>query len=133
MTLRFSINILFTMIFLHIVDDYYLQGVLAKMKQKMWWKDLPNYTEKYNKDYIAALLAHAFSWSFMVHICMGLECYNTSSKVIWACSIIFHTIIHAFVDNLKANKLKINLVQDQIIHIVQIFIIWITYAIMFAY
>ena len=32
------INLL-TMIFLHIVDDYYLQGVLAKMKQRKWWED----------------------------------------------------------------------------------------------
>lgn len=26
--------VLFSMFFLHIVDDYYLQGILAKMKQK---------------------------------------------------------------------------------------------------
>ena len=31
--------ILIIMIFLHIVDDFYLQGVLAKFKQKDWWKE----------------------------------------------------------------------------------------------
>ena len=25
---------------MHIVDDYYLQGILAKMKQKSWWKEV---------------------------------------------------------------------------------------------
>lgn len=29
--------LLLLMIFLHIVDDYYLQGILASMKQKEWW------------------------------------------------------------------------------------------------
>ena len=38
---------------------------------------------------------------------------------------IGNTIIHAVVDNLKANKLKINLVVDQSIHILQIIITYI--------
>ena len=37
------LNSLIIMVFLHIVDDYYLQGVLATMKQKDWWiKNAPN-------------------------------------------------------------------------------------------
>ena len=28
---------LLLMIFLHIIDDYKLQGILASMKQKNWW------------------------------------------------------------------------------------------------
>ena len=35
-------------------------------------------------------------------------------------SIIIHTIIHAIIDDLKANKFKINLIQDQMFHIIQI-------------
>ena len=31
--------LLFAMLFLYIVDDYYLQGILASMKQKKWWKE----------------------------------------------------------------------------------------------
>ena len=30
--------ILIGMFFLHIVDDYYLQGCLAQMKQQSWWE-----------------------------------------------------------------------------------------------
>lgn len=43
--------IFLTMIFLHIVDDYYLQGILAQMKQKKFWKEqAPDV--KYKYDYI---------------------------------------------------------------------------------
>lgn len=38
MNIAYKILILFTMIFCHIVDDYYLQGWLASAKQKSWWK-----------------------------------------------------------------------------------------------
>ena len=41
------------MIFCHIVDDYYLQGILASMKQRKWWEE--HYPQKsYNYDYIMA-------------------------------------------------------------------------------
>ena len=43
-----NIFILLFMIMMHIVDDYYLQGILAKMKQKVGGKKMPliNYIEK---------------------------------------------------------------------------------------
>ena len=46
-----SVLILFAMIFCHIVDDYYLQGILASMKQKAWWQKQESYCEKYKYDY----------------------------------------------------------------------------------
>ena len=62
-----KILILICMIFMHIVDDYYLQGVLASMKQKQWWeKNAPDKLYKY--DYIVALIMHSFSWTFMIMI-----------------------------------------------------------------
>ena len=42
----------------------------------------------------------------------------------WALAYIINIIIHALVDDLKANKFKINLVTDQLIHIVQIIVTW---------
>lgn len=51
----------FVMLFLHIFDDYYLQGILASMKQKDWWRKQEGYNEKYKDDYIPALFCHAFS------------------------------------------------------------------------
>ena len=116
-----KILILFAMIFCHIVDDYYLQGILASMKQKDWWKKQESYNENYKYDYIIALIMHAFSWSFMILLPFILVGINQYAIVI---SIVINTIIHAFIDDLKANKKKINLVTDQILHILQILLTW---------
>ena len=60
-----NIFIVMLMIFMHIVDDYYLQGWLASAKQKKYWEE--NAPEKlYRSDYIWALIMHSFSWAFMI-------------------------------------------------------------------
>jgi hypothetical protein len=41
--------------------------------------------------------------------------------------LVVNTIIHYIVDDLKANKLKINLIADQSIHLFQILISWVVY------
>ena len=112
--------ILFEMIFMHIVDDYYLQGILAKMKQKSWWEEnAPQ--EEYKHDYNVALIMHAFSWAFMIiipYILIGVNEYV-------ACiAVLINAGIHAVIDDLKANKKTINLVVDQTVHILQVFITW---------
>lgn len=116
--------ILFVMIFAHIVDDYYLQGILASLKQKTWWENQKSYKPMYKYDYIVALIMHAFSWSFMISLPI---LYLGFTKWI-AVAIILNTIIHGIVDDLKANKHKINLIVDQSIHIVQIIITWILFV-----
>jgi len=110
--------IILSMIFLHIVDDYYLQGCLASMKQKVWWKkNYPN--ELYKYDYIWALIMHSFSWTFMIMLPIVI---SMSFKVGAIFIILFfvNIIIHAVTDNAKANKGCINLWQDQLIHMIQI-------------
>lgn len=114
--------VLLFMLFNHIVDDFYLQGVLAKFKQKSWW--IENYPQSlYRYDYIVALFIHAFSWAFMISLplILTLEMNVTVFAVVFAVNIL----VHAFVDNLKANKLKISLLQDQLAHIVQIIVTWV--------
>ena len=113
--------ILFVMIFAHIVDDYYLQGILASLKQKTWWENQKSYKPMYKYDYIVALIMHAFSWSFMISLPI---LYLGFTKWI-VVAIILNTIIHGIVDDFKANKGKINLIVDQSIHIVQIVITWV--------
>ena len=113
--------IFLTMIFLHIVDDYYLQGILAQMKQKKFWKEqAPD--ELYKYDYIWALIMHAFSWTFMIMLPLIFV-----SPISLAFYVIFvvNLAIHAYVDDLKANKHKINLWQDQLIHLAQIILTFI--------
>jgi uncharacterized protein YqcC (DUF446 family) len=112
--------ILFAMIFMHIVDDYYLQGVLAKMKQRSWWEEnAPQ--EEYKHDYKVALIMHAFSWSFMIMLPYILFVVNEATFCV---AITINTAIHAFVDDLKANRKAINLVADQTVHIIQVILTW---------
>lgn len=113
-----TIFVVLLMIFCHIVDDYYLQGWLASAKQKKYWQEnVPQ--ELYKRDYIWALIMHSFSWAFMIMLPIA---YVNSFAVDSAFLIMFamNVIIHAMVDNLKANDGKINLWEDQLIHIVQI-------------
>ena len=77
--------IFLSMIFAHIVDDYYLQGWLASAKQKKYWKEnAPD--ELYKYDYIMALIMHSMSWSFMIMlpiaIFMQLE-ISLKFMIIW--------------------------------------------------
>lgn len=113
--------ILIFMIFLHIVDDYYLQGWLASAKQKKYWVEQDGYNKKYRYDYVWALLMHSFSWSFMIMLPIFIY-YDF--KITFLCILFFilNILIHAFTDNMKANMLKINLIEDQIIHMFQILI-----------
>lgn len=111
--------ILLSMIMCHIIADYPLQGILASMKQKKYWKDQDR---KYRKDYIMALFMHSFSWSYIIIIpcIIYLGIYSLPSMSIY----IINIIIHMIVDDLKANRNSINLIQDQIIHLMQILITW---------
>lgn len=99
----------------HLVSDYTLQGWLADGKQESWWKkvcggEIPN---KYKYDYIAALVCHALYWSIFV-------CAPFYASGHFLSAIILNTGIHAIVDDLKANQKRINLIQDQAIHLIQI-------------
>lgn len=110
--------IILLMIFCHIVDDYYLQGWLASAKQKEYWKT--NAPDKiYRYDYIWALIMHSFSWTFMVTLPIA---YTVSFDIgiLFLLAFVANFIIHATVDDLKANKKRINLWADQVIHIIQI-------------
>ena len=133
-----EVLILFSMIFLHIVDDYYLQGVLAKMKQKSWWIDncKENY-DFYKYDYLAALFAHGFSWSFMITLPITVYSFyfkdflnNPSYVYFWGSCVFLNAILHSWIDNKKANKKFINLVIDQTLHMFQIGMMFILLFIM---
>lgn len=106
------------MIFFHIVDDYYLQGWLASAKQRSYWEtNAPDKLYKY--DYIWALTMHSFSWSFMIMLPIAyVQQFNVGFSFLMA--LIANTIVHSFTDNAKANWKRINLWQDQIVHMIQI-------------
>lgn len=118
------------MIYCHIIDDYVLQDVLAKMKQKSWWKNQKEYSDKYKYDYIAALICHGFEWSFSVHIPIIIYHWHKSNFNfnLLCLTIIFNAFLHASIDNSKANMKTINLAEDQLYHLLQIIIIAVLHA-----
>lgn len=120
---------LFSMLFCHVIDDYYSQGILANLKQKIFWeKNAPD--KLYRYDYIMALFMHSFSWSFMIllpvvvyhwWIVQDFEVFIQTKYVL---CLFVNLMIHGIVDDLKANRHKINLIHDQSIHMIQIVVTW---------
>ena len=115
------------MILCHVLDDFVLQkATLCDLKQKKWWEREVGTKEHgmplmYKNDYKMALFIHALSWSIMVN----LPWFLFVSGLTIGLSILLNCIIHYIVDDLKANKKKINLIEDQLIHFVQISLTWI--------
>ena len=116
------VYIFLIMILLHIIDDFVLQPIcLSKLKQKSFWKTYIKDDEKYKFDYKVALVIHALSWSIMIHLplmVIGVSEYGI------LLSVIINTIMHAWIDDEKANKLNITLFEDQIMHLIQIGATW---------
>ena len=126
-----KIALLIFMIFAHITDDYYLQGWLASAKTKNWWeKNAPN--KLYSKDYIMALFCHSLSWSIIVFLPILIYSLYNQIDLNWFYLVLpINLIIHAVIDDLKANKFKINLIIDQSIHFMQIFITWLIFVLFY--
>lgn len=119
--------VLILMIFCHIVDDYYLQGILAKLKQRGTWEGTG---KKYRHDYIMALYMHGFSWAFMIMLPL-LIAFSWNPPIWFWFLMISNTCLHVVIDDLKCNEFRINLVQDQLLHLGQILITWIMYVLEF--
>lgn len=114
--------ILLLMIFCHIVDDYYLQGILVKMNQISWWEtNAPD--KRYRHDYVVVLFTHAFSWTFLVMLPI-LIAFSFNPPLWYFFMFIANVAVHGLVDDLKCNSFKLNLIQDQLIHIIQILLTW---------
>lgn len=114
--------VLFSMLFLHVVDDWYLQGKLGSMKQKFWWEEhAPDV--RYRKDYVIALLIHGFSWAFLMMLPLTMFVY-LQRQVWYPSAYIVNMSLHSYVDHLKCNKFCINLIEDQVFHVIQIVVTW---------
>ena len=110
------------MILLHIIDDFVLQPIcLSKLKQKSFWEPYVKDDEKYKFDYKVALVIHALSWAIMIHLPLMVI---GADEYIVLLSVIINTVLHAYRDDEKANKLNITLLEDQLIHLIQIGVTW---------
>lgn len=115
------------MIFLHILDDFHLQGILAEMKQKKWWRTHPQYKPMYKNDYLVALVIHCLSWAFMIMLPIAfVRGFDVGTGFVLIC--LTQAVIHGIIDDLKANLFKINLIADQVLHLVQIVIVFAFYT-----
>jgi hypothetical protein len=127
--------LLIAMYFFHTLADYNLQGWLASAKQKKWWEaNCPD--ELYKDDYVTALYTHAFVWTCCIFIPplvyawyyeYNLDRYTIIINIVF----LFNMLIHKFIDDLKANKKKINLKQDQFSHTIQIYITYAIFLVLF--
>lgn len=105
-------------LFNHTLADYFLQGCLAELKQKKYWQEnAPD--NKYKYDYIAALVMHSISWTFLIMLPIAYY-YSFNVDVHFAILFVMNTFLHCQIDDEKANKHTINLVVDQLLHMVQI-------------
>lgn len=125
-------TVLFAMIFFHILDDFTIQsiGFLSRGKQKSWW-EINEPDPLYENDYVVALLMHSFSWAFIIMVPVWFALRGQLPGICLV-MIVVNMIIHAIVDHLKANRHAINLITDQLIHLVQILVtfIVISYGVM---
>ena len=118
------VKILILMFFCHLIDDFVLQGKFTYLKQRTWWIKACNDDglpfDKYKNDYRMALFEHSLEWSIAIMLPIIFLC-NVSGWILLA-AVVINTIIHYIVDNAKANQLRLNLIQDQLIHFIQIIV-----------
>ena len=110
------------MIFCHFIGDFTLQKEWISMaKSKSYWKAI----DRCKNDYIPVLINHSICWTFMIMLPIAIS-YNYKPPAAFYILFIMNTLIHTFIDNLKASKNIINLIVDQLLHFIQILISFIT-------
>ena len=128
------------MLLAHIIEDFHLQGKMADMKQKVWWRDqvadsckwfsdeeraegFKRRMRVYGRDYIPVLILHGFEWAICVSVPV-LFYTGFEPSAVYIIAMMVMAFAHSLVDHMKCNMLKINLIHDQAIHMVQVAFLW---------
>lgn len=118
------------MILGHFIADFTLQGWFADGKQEKWWmkqcscnynltyEDFERRWKKYRNDYKCAMFEHGLYWSLITF--SPLFFFTQISEIALLIIVVANAVFHAWIDDLKANQFKINLIQDQLWHFIQI-------------
>lgn len=140
--ISYKIFILFLMLLMHYIEDFHLQGCLANLKQKKWWEKQMSDNDVhshyalehsiYKNDYKMSLFAHSIENALFVMLPLMIDLliselttdYLRNTWILFVPFIALICVSHYIIDDLKANKMKINLVQDQILHIIFILIVF---------
>lgn len=116
-----NIDILLLMIIssiiLHIIADFILQNnFMSTYKQKKNWEEYIKDQKQYKYDYIVVLLVHSFLWAFITYIPLLLY-LGVARITAYIIMVIGQASVHAYIDNAKCNKLSLNLILDQLFHV----------------
>lgn len=114
------VYILLAMIFCHIVEDYGIQGILSQFKQKSFWKDKDFL---YHNDWIISIIEHGFENTFMMMLPIAIY-YKFQLNELYFIWFAWNWICHCIIDHYKCNKLQINLIRDQSLHMFWIILTW---------
>lgn len=139
--LTYKAFIFITMVLLHILEDFHLQGILANMKQKSWWQSecvklgITYDSSKYRHDHVISLIVHALENSIFITLPLIIDGLiatfttnpNNSLFIGWAFIIFANTVVHAIIDDFKCNSKGINLIVDQILHFIFIILFFSLY------
>ena len=138
--ISYKIFILLLMLFMHYIEDFHLQGCLANLKQKKWWREQMNNNHYilehsiYKNDYKMALFAHSIENALFVMLPLIIDLlisefthHLQNTWILFIPSTLLILVSHYLIDNEKANKMKINLIQDQLYHLGIILLIFISY------
>ena len=111
------------MILCHIIEDFHIQGVMGDMKQASFWNP---YGEKYADDWKPVIILHGMEWAMLTSMpCLVMSWFDVPMWFVLV--IVAMGLLHAYIDHLKANEGKINLITDQTLHMSQIMIIYLAY------
>ena len=118
------------MLLLHILADFHLQGKLCDLKREEYWKRTCEKEQvdlyQYRNDYKVAMVAHCIEWTIIVMSAPAIISwlhYEIVHPLFWSCFFILmglNTLFHYQIDDMKANRYKINLLTDQLLHLMQI-------------
>ena len=142
--ISYKIFILFLMLLMHYIEDFHLQGCMANLKQKKWWEEQMSDNELqshyilehsiYKNDYKMGLFAHSIENAIFVMLPLIIDLliseftHNLQNTwILFIPSTILVCLSHYGIDNQKANEMKINLIQDQLYHLVIILLIFVSY------
>ena len=114
-------------LFMHVIGDYILQTpFMIAAKQRSYWEQEAKKMDidgtAYRYDYIAILAVHSIAWTFCIMLPMVIYSWIMTGHIpaSFISAFIWNAAIHGIVDDQKANKYVINLVEDQAIHFIQI-------------
>lgn len=127
------IQMILLTVLLHLIADYTLQGCLANLKQRSWWIEEGKKHDmtmqeiaKYKHDYKCGMLCHSLYWTLVTFF--PIIFLSDLSWAVVSLIVLVNTAAHYEVDDMKANQGKLTLWQDQGLHLLQIVLTCVIFA-----